>query len=163
MEVFLMKPTMMFAVMMIAVIILMASFDLSFAPNVPLKLSESVSPNALFVCPATDSFWTQLSDGFQILKKPALITFLFSIMLLIVVWSWALYQNLLKDKFNRDAFKKPWEYTKLCFWAGMIVLLLLYTPNHFRTVHITGVQGNWVLCENNTPGARPVRASAVHP
>ncbi|MBE6461795.1 MAG: hypothetical protein E7006_03055 [Alphaproteobacteria bacterium] len=158
-----MKPTMMFAVIMIAVIILMTSFDLSLTPTVPIKLSESVAPNALFVCPAANSFWDNLSQGFQILKKPALITFLFSFMLLIVVWSWALYQNLLKDKFNRDAFKKPWAYTKLLFWAGAIVLLLLYTPNHFRMVRITGVSGEWVLCENNTPGARAVRAAAVHP
>ena len=157
-----MKPTMMFAVIMIAIIILMTSFDLSFVPNAPIKLSATVAPNALFVCPVAGSFWGKLANGFQVLRRPALIVFLFSIMLLIVVWAWALYQNLLKDKFSRDTFKKPWEYTKLCFWAGMIVILLLFTPNHFRTVHVTGIQGDWVLCESNTPGARPVREAAVH-
>jgi hypothetical protein len=73
-----------------------------------------------------------------------------------------MYQNLLKDKFVRDAFKKPWAATKMLFWALVVVLLLVKTPNYFRTVHVDGTNTNWVLCESNTPGARAVRADAVH-
>ena len=40
---------------------------------------------------------------------------------------------------------------KLLFWAVVILLLATNTPNHYRTVHIRGVAGNFVLCENNTP------------
>lgn len=78
------------------------------------------------------------------------------------MWSWALYQNLLKDKFVRDAYKTPWEFTKLLFWAVVIITMLTMTPNHFRTVHLDGASGDWILCDNNTPGARVVRADSVH-
>ena len=77
-------------------------------------------------------------------------------------WGWQLYQNMLSDKFKRDSFKNIWGYTKLAFWAGVIVLLIVATPNSFRRVEITGAGNNWVLCDGNTPGARAVRADAVH-
>jgi hypothetical protein len=50
----------------------------------------------------------------------------------------------------------------MLFWALVVVLLLVKTPNYFRTVHVDGTNTNWVMCESNTPGARAVRADAVH-
>ena len=84
-------------------------------------------------------------------------------MFLIVVWAWAMYQSLLKDKFNRDKFIKPWSYTKMLFWAIMIVYILMMTPNYFRTVHVSGSTSNWDMCDGTMPGAKAVRASMVEP
>lgn len=158
-----MKPTMMFAIIMLAVIVLMVSFNVSLSPNAPIVLNDAVAPNALFVCPVTDSFWTQVAGGLSQVKRPLVIAFFFAVMILIAVWSWALYQNLLKDKFDRGSFKKAWGFTKLLFWATIIMHILIHTPDSFRTVHIDGANGEWVLCDNNTPGARAVHANKVHP
>ncbi len=157
-----MKPTMLFAIILMISIILMTSFNLTLLPTEPLTVSASMSPQALYVCPAGDSFWDALANGISQFKKPISIGFVFVFILLIFIWVWALYQNLLKDKYSRDTYKKPWGFTKLAFWAGIIVMILMSTPNHYRTVKIDGAPGDWVLCENNTPGAQAVRASAVH-
>lgn len=157
-----MKPTMLFAIILMISIVLMTSFNLTLSPTESLTVSAAMSPQALYVCPATDSFWTPLSDGLVQLRRPIIIGFIFVGILLVFIWGWALYQNLLKDKFSRDTYKKPWGFTKLAFWAIIIVSMLMSTPNHYRMVRIDGAPGDWVLCENNTPGAKVVRASAVH-
>ncbi len=156
-----MKPTMMYTLIIIAAIILMSAFGLTLSPTVPLKVPENMLGNVLYVCPAADSIWDGIARGVIHMRKPLIIAFLFAIMLLMAVWGWALYQNLLKDKFNRDAFKNPWSYTKMLFWATVTIIILMYTPNHFRSVHLKNTGGEWVLCENNTPGARAVRANMV--
>lgn len=157
-----MKPTMLFAIILLVSIVLMTSFNLTLSPTEPLTVSAAMAPNALYVCPASDSFWVPVSEGFSQLRRPMVIGFIFVSILLVFIWGWALYQNLLKDKFSRDTYKKPWSFTKLAFWAMIVVSMLISTPNHFRTVKIDGAPGDWVLCENNTPGAQAVRASAVH-
>ncbi|MDW2958487.1 MAG: hypothetical protein R8M37_01595 [Alphaproteobacteria bacterium] len=157
-----MKPTMLFAIILMISIVLMTSFNLTLSPTESLTVSAAMSPQALYVCPDTDSFWTPLSDGLVQLRRPIIIGFIFVGILLVFIWGWALYQNLLKDKFSRDTYKKPWGFTKLAFWAIIIVSMLMSTPNHYRMVRIDGAPGDWVLCENNTPGAKVVRASAVH-
>ena len=79
------------------------------------------------------------------------------------LWMWALYQNLLKDKFNRDSFKKPWMFTKFLFWAIVIMTVLMKTPDYFRAIEIDGARGQYVLCESSTPGAKIVKnAQWVH-
>lgn len=158
-----MKPTMMFAVIMVTAIVLMVSFNITLSPNTPIVLNDTIAPNALFVCPVTDSGWIQVADGLGHFTRPLVIALFFAMMILTAVWSWALYQNLLKDKFNRDSFKNPWAFTKWLFWAAIIVFMLIRTPDSFRTVHIDGANGAWVLCDNNTPGARAVHADSVHP
>lgn len=157
-----MKPTMMFAVIMVTAIVVMVSFNISLAPNAPIILNDTVAPNALFVCPVTDSIWTQIAAGIGRFARPLKIALFFSIMILIAVWLWALYQNLLKDKFDRGAYKNPWAFTKLLFWASIIVFMLIRTPDSFRIVHLDGNNGTWVLCDNNTPGAKAVHADKVH-
>ena len=157
-----MKPTMMFAIILMTSIILMTVFNITLSPTEPLAVSATVAPNALYVCPAASNTWDLLAQGFALFTKPLVIGFFFAVIILVFMWSWALYQNLLKDKFGRDAYKNPWAFTKLLFWAVVIITMLTMTPNYFRTVHLTGASGNWVLCENNTPGARAVRADSVH-
>lgn len=158
-----MKPTMMFAIIMLTAIVLMTAFNIHLGPAADVvAISAENAPNALYVCPAASDLWDKLATGFAVLKRPLIIGFFFAVIVLLFTWGWALYQNLLKDKFVRDAFKTPWAFTKLLFWGVVIVSLLLATPNYFRTVHLTGASGNWVLCDNNSPGAQPVRASAVH-
>ena len=61
-----------------------------------------------------------------------------------------------------EFIKRPWAATKLLFWALVIVLMLVKTPNYFRTVYVDGARGEWVLCESNTPGARAATASKIH-
>lgn len=157
-----MKPTMMFAVIMLTAIVLMTAFNINLGSGDIVSISAENAPNALYVCPAASTLWDRMATGFAIFKRPLTIGFYFSVMVLFFIWGWALYQNLLKDKFVRDAFKTPWAFTKLLFWAVVVVSLLLATPNHYRTVHLTGASGDWVLCDFNSPGAKAVRASAVH-
>ena len=156
-----MKPSMIFAIVLLVSIILMTSFDLTLAPTKPISLSDQMAAGALYVCPAASNTWDTISNGIRQFLTPIKVGFLFATMVLIFVWAWAFYQNLLKDKFVRDAFKNPWAYTKMLFWATVIMLMLIMTPNHFRTVHLVNNSGNWVLCENNTPGAKPVHANMV--
>lgn len=158
-----MKKTMMFAVMILAAIILMVSFDIKLWPTHSVTPVAEIGPDMLYVCPAATSPWDGIANGFAQFKRPVIIGFLFAFMLLIVVWAWAMYQSLLKDKFNRDTFKKPWSYTKMLFWAIMIVYILMMTPNYFRTVHVSGSTSNWVMCDGTMPGAKAVRASMVEP
>ena len=157
-----MKPTMMFAVVLLTAIVLMTAFNITLGPTDVVTVSAANAPNALYVCPADGGIWEKLAMGFAMFRRPLIIGFFFALIVLLFTWGWALYQNLLKDKFVRDAFKTPWAFTKLLFWAVVIMSLLLATPNHFRTVHLTGASGNWVLCDNNTPGNKPVYADAVH-
>lgn len=158
-----MKPTMLYAIVLLVSIILMTAFDISLSPTVSVAVSDSVAPNALYVCPAASTTWDTLSRGFSQFTRPLIIGFLFAAMLLIFSWAWALYQNLLKDKFVRDAFKQPWAFTKLFFWAIVAVYILVMTPNYFRGVRLDGASGEWVLCDSDSPGRRVVRAESVHP
>ncbi|MBR5904163.1 MAG: hypothetical protein IKZ49_01355, partial [Alphaproteobacteria bacterium] len=87
--------------------------------------------------------------------------FAFMVLVLMFSWGWALYQNLLKDKFSADAYKNPWELTKAIFWMAVVVFVLFKTPDYFRQVEVRGHGANWVLCENTSDGARAVRPNAV--
>ena len=157
-----MKPTMTFAIVMITAIIIIASFGLTMGPTTPIELSPDVAGRALFVCPAQSATWDSIALAMRPMNRYIIYAFFGATLILMSVWGWNLYQNLLEDKFKRSSFTKPWQFTKLLFWATVIVLLLAMTPNHFRRITLTGADGQWVLCESNTPGARAVRADAVH-
>ncbi len=158
-----MKQTMIWAIMAVAAIIIMSSFNLHLFPAAtPIPVPESAAGTALYVCPVASSTWDNIARGMGMFSTQIIIGFIFVLMLILAVWGWAMYQNLLNDKFDRKSFSNPWSYTKMAFWAGVVVLILMMTPNHFRRVTISGASGEWVLCENNTPDARAVRASAVH-
>lgn len=143
---------MIFALAMLTLVLLMASFDVhlgSIAPTV--HIPDKMLPQALYVCPAASHGWDSAAEILKTLKTPVLIGEFFAVTMLLFTWGWVLYQNLLKDKFDRNMFVKPWGFTKLLFWAVVILLIVTNTPNRYRTVHIRGVEGNFVLCENNTP------------
>ena len=65
-------------------------------------------------------------------------------------------------KCSSPFFSKPWGFTKLLFWAGVIMMLVFNTPNKYRTVSVTNKPGNWVLCESSSDGARAVNSNLVH-
>lgn len=157
-----MKPTMLFAIVMLTAIVLITSFGLHMSATTPVAVPAGLQWAVLYVCPAASSTWDAVAHSIAPFGRSIIMAFFFAAMILMFSWGWALYQNLLKDSFKRESFKNPWAFTKMLFWAGVIVLMASMTPNHFRRVHITGANGEWVLCENNTPGARAVRASAVH-
>lgn len=157
-----MKPSMIFAIVMLTAIVLIVSFGLQLSPTAPLPLPETVDPGTvLYVCPAASQTWDSIAKAMQGLVRPITIGFFFAGMILLFVWGWALYQNLLKDKFDKSSFTNPWGFTKFLFWAMVIVIIIVATPNHFKTVHITGYTGDYILCENNTPEARAVPANLV--
>lgn len=157
-----MKKSMLFAIILLTIIVLMASFDFSLDGSPPIQLPPDISGRALFVCPATGGFWDAIAAGFSFFARYVLIGFFFAAIILAFMWGWALYQNLLKDSFNKDAFSKPWGFTKLLFWAGVILMLIFNTPNRYRAVEVTGKSGDYVLCENTSPGAIAVRSDLVH-
>lgn len=147
-----MKPTMIFALAMMTLIILMSSFDVHLGNIAPtIHVPENMLGDVLYVCPAKSNGWDSAAEILKTIQTPILIAVFFALTMLLFAWGWALYQNLLKDKFNRNAFLNPWGFTKIFFWAVVILLLVTNTPNHYRTVHVRGYNGDLVLCENNTP------------
>jgi len=157
-----MKKPMMSAIILLTIIILMASFDLSLDGSAPIAVSESARGHVLFVCPAASAFWDAMASGFSPFTRYIVMGFFFALIVLVAMWGWALYQNLLKDEFNKDSFSNSWTFTKMLFWAGIVIMLILNTPNHYRSVKVSGQDGNWVLCENTSANARPVHANSVH-
>lgn len=158
-----MKQTMMFAIIALTAIVLMSSFGLQLDHSPAIEIPASAMGHALYVCPAASATWDSFAHAIHPFVRYIIIGFSFAAILLMFTWGWALYQNLLKDKFDKSVFKNPWAFTKIWFWAVVIVVLVIMTPNYFRTVHITGATGQWVLCDSNTPGAAAVRADAVRP
>ena len=156
-----MKSSMIFAVVMLAVIILMASFGSPFATQSALNVPESMLDNVLYLCPAASNGWDSAAEILSNVKKPLMIAFFFGLIILLFSWGWALYQNLLKDKFEQKSFSNAWGMTKIFFWGVVIALLAIWTPNHFRTVHIQNYSGDYVLCESDSHGAMAVRQNAV--
>lgn len=156
-----MKPTMLFAIVMLTAIVMIAGFGLQLDRTPAIELSAANAANALFVCPAA-SMWDTVALSMRMMHRYMTMGFFLAAVLLLSVWGWNLYQNLLKDKFERGAFTKVWKLTKYLFWAAVILLLMAKTPNYFRRVRVDGDNRAWVLCESNSPGARAVRAGAVH-
>ncbi len=157
-----MKKTMVFSIVAITLIIIATSFNIFGTPNV-VPLPEAARPSALYVCPADAGIWTGIAKGLMPYHRFLLMFFFFGVIVLLFVWGWGLYQNLLSDKFDKKAYTNAWGFTKLVFWGGVILLILVMTPNYFRTVKIAGRTDSWVLCEETDVdrGARAVRATAV--
>lgn len=153
---------MLFAIVALVSIIIVVSFGLQLAPNAPILLSPETAADALYICPVTSTFWDAFATALMPFHRYLIIALFFVVMLLAFSWGWALYQNLLNDSFKRESFQKPWQMTKFTFWVSIIILLFVMTPNYFRSVTVDGLNGQYVLCESDTPGARAVRADAVH-
>ena len=157
------KPGLLFVVSLLAIIILAASFHMDFGGNAPVAVPAGVNPDSvLYVCPiAKDGIWGQLASALHGIGRYVYLFFAFMVLVLMFSWGWALYQNLLKDKFSADAYKNPWDLTKVVFWVAVACFVLFKTPDYFRRVEIRGHGSNWVLCENSSEGARVVRPGAV--
>lgn len=169
------KPGLLFAVTLLAIIVLMTAFNVDFISdmqnlNINVSASRSVSlPNGvnpdsvLYVCPVAHDTWDSIAQAMRTARRFITMFAMFAIIILSFSWAWALYQNLIKDKFSADAYKNPWTLTKAFFWGGVICAIVLLTPNYFRkvSVHHRGTSSEWVLCESFSPGARPVNAKAV--
>ena len=158
------KPGLVFAVCALAMIILAAAFHMDLGGAAAVKLRAGIDPNnVLYVCPIKESGWTTFASTLTFAKRYIFMGFVFAFMVLLFSWTWALYQNMVKDKFNESAYKNPWGLTKIFFWAMVAYLILSATPNHFRTVHVhnKGRISDYTLCENNSENARPVNPKAV--
>ena len=159
------KPGLLFSVCVLAIIILAASFDLHIGGvSDTVHLKHGVNPgDVLYVCPVESGVFDSFSNSLRMFSKQISLFFTFGFIVLLFSWGWALYQNLLKDKFNADVYKNPWSLTKALFWAGVVITVLIATPNHFRTVsiHNKGHTYNYVLCEDNSAGARAVNERIV--
>ena len=153
---------MLFPIVMITAIILAASFGLHIMPIEPIhNLTPDQAVNALYICPSTNTVFDTISIALRPFMRYINMMFFFALMLLFFSWGWGLYQNLLKDKFDASVFKNPWYFTKVLFWIAVVVILFIWTPNKYRTVTLSGAEAGWVLCEENTPGAVPVKATSV--
>ena len=149
------KPGLLFAVSVFTIIIVAVSFNFNLGGNEPLKLPANVNPDTvLYVCKIGESSWNQAAESLRLLTSFAPAFFSFAGIVLVFSWGWAIYQNLLKDKFVDDAYKRPWLLTKVFFWLVVCFTVLVETPNHFRQVEIRGRGSDWVLCENTSDGVK---------
>jgi len=142
------KPGLLFAISALALILLAVSFGVQLKPVDPVHLKEGINHlDVLYVCPlSTTSYWATLSHALQPFKRVIAMGFFFACVVLFFCWGWALYQNLLKDKFSSDVYKNPWTLTKIVFWFFVIVRLAIYTPDHFKQVniHVHNQNTDWV-------------------
>lgn len=158
------KPGLFLAVSVLALVVLGASFGIHLGINKVATVRAGVDlGKVLYVCPVENMTFDSLAKSFSVLSKQVYLLFTFAMIVLAFSWGWALYQNLLKDKFSADVYKNPWSLTKIFFWAMVAVTIIMTTPNYFRKVHvhIKGHTYDYVLCENNSTGARPINQRAV--
>ena len=156
------KRGLLFSVCALALVILATVFKLQLpgANTESAKIAATNVANHLFVCPIASSTWDSVSRGLSVLESYLSMFVVFVVIVLLFSWGWALYQNLLKDKFVKDVYKTPWDLTKIVFWIVVAFVILIMTPNHFRTkvpVRSNGQTSEWVLCEQSAPDARAVR------
>jgi len=157
-----MKPGMVFSALAVIAIIVASSFGLSIFPTAPIhNLSDSVANQALFVCPAANFTFDEIARQLSLIRTALMVVFFFVFMIWLAMAGWALYQNLLEDKFVEKNWQSIVFLAKVLFWVTIIITILMHSPNNFRRVQLKGATGEWVLCESNNPASRPVRASAV--
>ena len=149
-------------VMLAIAIIIMATNEFQLMPVKQIELADSVAASTLFVCPAADPEFDNIAREISLFKSPLSIIFMFFAMLWAAISTWTMYQALLKDKFEQKSFELPIFLGKFLLFAGIAVALLMYSPNRFRRVSVQGMSEQFVLCENNSPGAKPVRKGAVN-
>lgn len=160
------KPGLLFSVYALALIVLATIFKLHLrlGPESASPVTANVS-NHLFYCPATTSRWDDFARLFSVGEDFVSLSVAFIALVLVFSWGWALYQNLVKDKFNVDVYKNPWKITKIVFWSAVVCYILAMTPNHFRPkiiVRSGGQKTEQVLCEQNAIGAKAVKIRTVN-
>ena len=142
-------------------IIIVSNYNFQLMPGKPVILPDSAKGFALFVCPAADAGFEEAARQLGMFKDILFIVFMFLLMLWAAITGWTLYQSLLKDKFEKKSYELPIFLGKFLLFAFMIAMVVLKTPNYFRTIQLAGSDDKWVLCESDTPGARAVKKDAV--
>jgi hypothetical protein len=142
-------------------IIIMATNNFQLSRVNPMVLPDSVAGNALFVCPAADTAFDKVAAQIAGFRKPLSIIFMFMVLLWAAITGWAVYQSMLVDKFKQENFTTPIFLGKFLLFAFVFAMIFMHGPNYYRAVEVAGADGKWVLCENNSPGAKAVRAEAV--
>ena len=142
-------------------IIVMSLNNFQLTRPTVVSVPDSSIGSILYVCPIEDKDFDLLARQLGSHGKGLSIAFTFIVILWIAILLWTLYQSLLKDKFERKSYDLPIFLGKFLLFGTIIVLILMRTPNHYRAVLLEGSNSRWTLCENNTPGAKAVRANAV--
>lgn len=148
------------ALMGIAIIVMTVN-HFQLRPNPPISLSDSAMQQALFVCPANDVGFAKFATQITAVKGPLSIIYTFIAILWILILGWVIYNSMLADKFERKSYDLPIFLGKFLVFSFVIATILMYTPNHFRTVSIAGTTEKWTLCEADTPGAKAIKKDAV--
>lgn len=151
------KPGLLYSVYALAVVILMTVFHVTISGTKESAVQNTKNiANYLFVCPTSSNTWDSIADVLGKFTEYMYMGVSFMIIVLLFSWGWALYQNLLKDKFNADVYKTPWTITKIAFWITIVFIVLSKTPNYYRPrVEVNST--SWVLCESTSENARAVR------
>ena len=159
------KKGLLFSVCAFALILLEAIFKVKLrGGGESAQAMAKNSADYLFVCPMSSHTWDAVSKAFSRLQQYISMFVVFIVIVLLFSWGWALYQNLLKDKFVADAYKRPWDITKVVFWATIVLVMAVLTPNYFRpkiTGRSNGHETKWVLCEQTAAGARAVPVNKI--
>jgi uncharacterized membrane protein (DUF485 family) len=157
-----MKPGLLFSVLGIIAIILASSFGMHILPVAPIhNIPDSAANAVLYACPAADSTFDEIARQLSYIRNYLTIAFFFVFMLWFAMAGWAIYQNLLKDKFEEKSWKSIIFVAKILFWVTLVITILMHSPNQYRRVSVRGETGNFVLCESNDPASRPHQAEAV--
>lgn len=134
-------------------------FNISVLPTSPVyNLTQEQKNIALYICPVSGAL-----DGISIILKKYIkqiyIVFFYIMIAILSLWLWALYQNLLKDKFVQDAYVLPWNASKIFGILFIIIVIIAKTPNYYRTVYYKNKP--YVLCEANDTTAIAVKYTNV--
>jgi hypothetical protein len=156
------KPGLLFSVLGIIAIIVASSFGLHILPVAPIhNIPDSAADAVLYVCPAADFAFDETARQLSYIRNYLMIAFFFIFMIWAAMAGWAVYQNLLKDKFEEKSWQSIVFLAKILFWMTIVLTVLMHAPNHYRRVSVRGETGNFVLCESNDPASQPKQADAV--
>jgi len=146
-------------------IIIAAMNDFQLMPTKPPmpQLSEAVAGKTLFVCPAKDPAFDGLAKELTMFQRQISTFYMFLVMLWLAVFGWTLYQSLLKDKFEEKSYDVPIFFAEFLIFGFVLMSIMMRAPNYYRRVEVRGASGEYVLCESDSPGARPVKAAALAP
>ena len=156
-----MKNLLLFWILLAIGIIIMSMNGWQLMPGTPVPLPDSALGQALFVCPAAHSEFDDIAAQIFSVRHIIYTVFIFFGLLWLSITGWTLYQALLKDKFVKKSFELPIFFGKSLLFAFVLITILMWGPNSFRTVTVRGSDAKWVLCQSDSPGARAVRKEAV--
>jgi len=157
----------------VAVIVVMVLAMFSTGPGEWMGIVPATHPvlvergidmgTVLYVCPVANTFWDEISGALTQFRTQIFMIWIGLILFLLTSVAWAFYQNLIKDKFDENSWKFSTGFARTLFWASIIGMIMLYGPNSYKTVGVTGTDARFILCEYTTPGARPLPYSSVNP